>query len=743
MPVLALVSSALIAIDTLVVLPDVEISCGRDAYTAPVFRQAQQVTVTPAVEILNTHAIAPKDVAVSVPNMVMPDYGSAMTSSVYIRGIGSRIDEPVMGMVVDGIPLLDKNLYDFRLQDVRNVEVMLGPQGTLYGRNTMGGIMEINTMLPLDVGGQKVSAYAGYGSANSVEGGVFFSRCESDRFGWSASAIYDRTDGFYTNQYTNKRVDYGHTAGGRIVLDGKPSDNWRLTNIMSVNWVDQGAYPYASAQSGVIAYNHKGAYNRLSLMAAARAVREGRYTWQLSASYQFMRDRMQMDNDYTPASIFTLEQKQLLHGATLDALVRNKDICSWYGFQTGFSAFLKHGTMAAPVTFMRDGIEELILKNANAGIKKAFPKDSLEIDEREFVVGSDFLRLNAGAAIYHQSEFRPLDNLIFRVGLRADVEYVSLDYDSRALVHYRMTALMPKSKAYECARRGNLHDTYLQLLPRVSVQYNFEKSTIYAYAAKGSKAGGFNTQMFSTIIQNSMMFGMMDDMGVHLDGVGDERYTRADVTTYRPESAWTYEIGTHYIPVKGLRLDADVFYMSVKDMQVTVFPEGKTTGRMMANAAKARSFGVETSLRYSWQKGNWSGVLHASYGFTDARFVSFNDGRADYSGNHIPYAPAHTMSALFNLSYNVDRKWLRSVSLTASANGCGQIWWNEQNTMSQPFYALMNLSVELKWKHVRLLLWSKNLTGTEYDVFYFVSMDNAFLQRGKPRQLGVQIGVEF
>jgi outer membrane receptor protein involved in Fe transport len=104
-----------------------------------------------------------KELTAYVPNLYIPDYGSRMTSSVYVRGLGSRIDQPAMGIYVDGVPLLNKNSYDFDLVDIRSISVLRGPQNTLYGRNTMGGVIDIKTLSPLDYEGTRVAVEAGNG----------------------------------------------------------------------------------------------------------------------------------------------------------------------------------------------------------------------------------------------------------------------------------------------------------------------------------------------------------------------------------------------------------------------------------------------------------------------------------------------------------------------------------------------------------------------------------------------------
>ena len=107
------------------------------------------------------------------------------------------------------------------------------------------------------------------------------------------------------------------------------------------------------------------------------------------------------------------------------------------------------------------------------------------------------------------------------------------------------------------------------------------------------------------------------------------RVRHESTTAYRPERDWTFEAGAHLFPVDGLKIDFDVFHIRAYDQQLTVFPNGKTTGRMMTNAARSRIWGAEAALQYRWFNGKWSGIADASYGFTDARFVEFSDGLND------------------------------------------------------------------------------------------------------------------
>ena len=133
----------------------------------PVLRStavASSILGSRAVERRGISAL--KEISSLAPNFYVPDYGSRMTSSVYVRGLGARIDQPVIGMNVDNVPVLNKNGFDAELADIERIEVLRGPQSTLYGRNTMGGVVNVYTLSPLTYEG--VRALAEYGSGNTL-----------------------------------------------------------------------------------------------------------------------------------------------------------------------------------------------------------------------------------------------------------------------------------------------------------------------------------------------------------------------------------------------------------------------------------------------------------------------------------------------------------------------------------------------------------------------------------------------
>ena len=186
-------------------------------------------TLPGAVSILSPQAIATrqidalKDISAFVPNLYMPDYGSKMTSAIYIRGIGARSSGQSIGLYVDNVPYLDKSAFDFELNDIQRIEVLRGPQGTLYGRNAMGGIVNIYTLSPFDYQGTKVTMSMGnYGAAKAKVSQ--YSKI-GENIGISLNGYYDRNDGFFINEYNGTKADKEESAGGRFKLEGYITDH--------------------------------------------------------------------------------------------------------------------------------------------------------------------------------------------------------------------------------------------------------------------------------------------------------------------------------------------------------------------------------------------------------------------------------------------------------------------------------------------------------------------------------------
>ncbi len=726
------VDTAAVAIAPVTV--SVSLKHGDDFHRQPVM--ASSLTVEGVGEGLISE---PKDLSLWVPGLLHADYGSRMTGSIYVRGLGSRIEQPAMGLYVDGVPILNKNNYDFDYFDVRRIHILRGPQGTLYGRNTIGGVIDVQSLSPFDFQGVRFGA--GYGNGNTWQARAAIYRRPSSKFGWSLSAQHRATDGFFTNIYNGSHADSGHSSALRFKVQARLADRWTMENTLSAGLVKQAGFAYApwdeaTGRVGPVDHNDPCSYDRFNFVEGLVFRYSGdRFNLASTTGLQYTDDVMGLDNDFSPRSMFTLRQSQRDHAFTQEITVRSTGDYGGWEWIAGLFGFARRVDMSAPVMFKHDGIDELILGNANAGIHTVFPDADLLIRQQSFPIHSDFRLPSGGVSFYHQSTWE-MGRWSFTAGLRADWEQTAIRYANSAEIDYRFTLTMDDYKPLPVAMSGRRSRSFFEVMPRAAVLFETGAGNLYASVSRGYKAGGYNTQIFSDIVQNRMMNDLMADLGVYFDGA--QSYDVEDAIAYEPERSWNYEIGGHFHALDGrLHIDAALFWIDCRNQQLTVFPPGKGTGRLMSNAGHTRSIGAEATVVYSVRKLRLTG----SWGFTDARFLDYNDGREDYSGNRVPYAPRNTMSVQGEYKIPLRGSLSGDITLGVGVQGAGRIMWNETGTISQPFYALMNATAG--WEHdgFGVSLWGRNLTGTDYNTFYFKSIGRSFVQRGKPLQAGLTLSL--
>ncbi len=716
-------------IDT-VTLDDVSVTAIKQGTTIDLTTAS---TMLDKSEVERNGIVTVRGVSDLVPNFFLPDYGSRMTSTIYVRGLGARIDQPSMGLNIDNVPVMCKENYDFDIADISRVEMFRGPQSTLYGRNTMGGLMNVYTLSPMQWQGTRIIAEMASHMTLKV-GASHYARI-NDKMGIAGGIYYTSTNGQYTNQYNGKKCDWERQGTGRLKLVWQPSSSLMLSNTLSASISRQGGYPYEWVETGQIAYNDTCFYRRTSIMDGLTITKRFD-SWSLSSitSYQYIDDNMTLDQDFTPLPYFTLTQARREHAVTQDVVARGHNSRA-YKWLVGAFGFYRRYKMDAPVTFKDTGIARLIEDHINS-VNPYYP---VVWNERSFVLGSRFTNPTWGVALYHQSSY-DWKRFTFTAGLRFDYEHTSLNHNSETHTGYRVmdaaTGEVFHSNNIDIDDGGSLSKHFTELLPKFSITYHLptaSESSIYASVSKGYKAGGFNTQMFSDVLQQRLM-GIL--------GIG-AAYDINDIVGYKPEKAWNYEIGGHFESTnRRIRGDLALFYIDCRDRQMTIFPDGTTTGRIMTNAGKTRSLGAEVSLNVNFTDNLG---MNLSYGYCDARFIRYNDGKADYKDKHVPYCPQHTLFAQAFYTYNFKggSDWAQSITLDASLKGTGEIYWNEANTLRQPFYALLGSSITLAGKHYSLQLWGQNLTDTRYNTFYFVSISHEFLQRGRERMLGATLRINI
>lgn len=677
-----------------------------------------------------------RDLSVRVPNFFIPDYGSAMSSSPYMRGVGSRSSGQAITLYVDNVPYLEKTAFDFELYDLERIEVLRGPQGTLYGRNSIGGVVNMYTLSPLNYQGLKLSATAGnYGY---LQGKASYYTLLAKNVGLSVGGYVGKHSGFYTNDFTGKKQDAEKTAGGRFKLAWDVSQRLKLNYSADFDYVDQDAFPYGLYDTGTGEtanpnFNDLGHYNRKTLnnSFSMKQVNDD-YIFTLSLAHQFFDDVMNLDQDFLPLSIFTLQQKQKQHMLNSEAVIRSAGIKN-YKWLVGANAFVQEVDMTAPVTFKEDGVKNILQPQLPAG---------MTIKESSYEIPGAFTYKRNGGALFHQSTF---DNLLVQglsltLGGRLDIENkTQLDYDT----HSKMTMQMQRGPQLiempaEAHLVGSVDTTFVAFLPKASLKYEWgNQNFVYASVSRGYKSGGFNVQMISDLVTESLRARP-----------GSPAPDVKSRTMYMPEMSWNYELGLHNTFFdRKLSTEITLFYMDISGMQLTEFV-ATGAGRRLTNAGTSVSKGLELSAEMILGGGFSAAV---NYGFAHATFTNYKDvkmiqGKAtevDYKGKFIPYAPQHTLNGSLNYSRKLENSFLSQVYGTVSYSGVGKIYWHEDNELSQNFYSLVDAKLGVKKNAFGLELWGKNLLNTEYNAFYFESFGNKFFQKGKPLQFGARLTMDI
>lgn len=717
-------------------------------------------------EIEKKHITSVKGLTNVVPNFFMPDYGSRLTSAIYIRGVGSRINNPAVGMYVDDIPYIDKSAFDFNFCDVDRIDVLRGPQGTLYGRNTMGGLIRVYTKNPFLHEGLDVKL--GYATRdNHRYASLFGSRRLSSNFAISAGGYYEGGDGFFHHGVTNEKVDKMQAGGGRLRAIYLPSNGLKFDFTANYDYSDEDAYPYYYTGSldsieanpelkGKISANHRGNYRR-GLLNVGLNTEYITKKWQMNAvtSYQNLNDRMLMDQDFILPDIYTLEQKQKINTLSEEISFRNilspssSSKLKW-NWVAGINAMYQWLKTDAPVTFYDDGIKSMLEDNINSiftGVRKTMPKMpamAIDVTDKQFDVVGNMKTPTFSNALFHQSTLSIGDwNLV--LGARLEYEKQKLNYFSGTDMSYDFNippmmnlAGLKVAPYFE----GELSEDNIMFLPKFAVSYK----SFYASMSKGYRSGGYNIQMFSDLVQAEMKNSMITTINEKSNGMMakfvdvDAMKAVVDINSvsYEPEYSWNYEIGTHLKnKAHTLFLDAAMFYIRTSNQQIAKFAESGL-GRRMVNAGKSESYGAELSLRYK-------NLLSFNYGYTHATFKDYDAGnKVDYSGNYVPFIPQHSfnLNAEYPFALNLKGNSL-SLAIGADYSGTAKMYWTEANNAKQDFYGVLGAHARIDYKDISFTLWGKNLTDANYDTFYFESAKRGFVQKGKPVQFGADLKLHF
>lgn len=626
-----------------------------------------------------------KDLNAYIPNVYIPDFGSSLSTPIFIRGIGSRRINMV-GLYSDGVPLLEGGSIDTDYSDVRSVEVLRGPQGTIYGRGAMGGIINLTSYRPLNYQGTHINLNVGqYGQAG-LSAQTY--QAVNSKLGVSTSANYQHRGGFYTNAYNGEKADKFNNLSGKFALQYR-YNGWDIYGYAQYQNRKQGGYPYAVVDKedklGEVNYNLPSEYNRQLFTSALNIQKRfsNNLVLRSGTSYQHLNDEMVMDQDFTRANMVVAKQYSRKNVWTEEvSLSRNNERYSWVAGVYGFH-----------INSHKD------LDN-NINIPQRLVQDvSIAYGEPSY-----------GLALYHQSSYKITDRLTAELGLRLDWEHSKQDY------YKRTTDYLQQGRTFEETQPAKTIDK--QFTPKASLIYRIgNEHRVYATVLRGYQSGGFNVQ-----------------------------FDRPEEQSYKPEYSWNYELGTHLFFAGGkLQADASVFYIDWKSQQLQQAVQN-LLGSKMTNAGRSKSLGAEFAVAYRPIKAL---NLAASYGYTKASFVEYSEfvqqrqPNASRNGNYIPQVPRHTVAGSAKYTIATNLPWIESIDLGLQYRGLGDIYWNSANTQRQKFYSTVDAQVGFTYQALSIELWGKNLTKADYRPYQFSSQGQTFAQRGLPRCFGGTLRIKL
>ena len=709
-----------------------------------------------------------------VPSFVMPTYGSRLTSSMYVRGIGSRINNPAVGVYYDNIPLMSKAVFNNHFYMLDRVDVLRGPQGTLYGQNTEGGLVRIYSKNPMNYQGTDIRLGIGTGFYRNVE--VAHHHRPSENLAFTVSGFYNGLDGFIDNANFKEKNDKSNEVGGKLRLVFEPTKKLRFDWTADYQYVNQNGFGYGEFGQSYYDTGFPGSaplsttfidvkdpattfmngYKRNMLNTGLNiSCSTEKLLFTSTTSYQFLQDKMDMDQDYMTPDYLRLEQRQKMNALTQEFVLRSHDASRWQHASGLFGSYQWLRTdgpvyfgealtgpigMAIENAMKNSMIQAMLGRFLGQGMTQEQAQQMAQqtVDgmgvtmTAEMAVPEYFHTPQLNLAAFHESNILLADRLRLTLGFRLNYDKVIIDYD--ALAYMNMTGGTAQATAtyhltsYVVDSRSK---SYTQLLPKLGLTYSLDENigNIYVLLSKGYRTGGYNIQMFSDILQT--------DLNAHQqDAIYDVEHTTQDydnieeTIAYKPEESWNYEVGTHLNLFGGMaHFDLALYYMQIRNQQLSVMSPLYNYGRIMTNAGKSHSCGLEMSLRGKAADNALDWGL--TYAYTNAKFDEYED----YKDNYVPFVPQHTFSAMAD--YHIGK-----FTIGANVAGQGKTWWDEANTYSQKLYATLGAHADYDFGP-----WGRNLTDTKYNTFAIQSSaaggTRYFAQKANPLQIGLDVNIHL
>jgi iron complex outermembrane receptor protein len=656
------------------------------------------VTALSSREVTDYRLWNSKDITAIVPNLYSADPGDGRNATG-IRGIATTSYNPAVATYIDGVNQFSLDSYIFQLLDIERIEVLRGPQGTLYGRNAMGGVINIITKQPSNLFSSFAEISVGnYGRQRYSVG--FRAPLVKDKLFIGAAGIYDGRNGYYHNAFTNSSYEDQHSFTGNYYLRWLPAKYWDVTlNVKHVANRNHGPFPlvatdpfaepFVLSQNAVTKMIDNTVNNSLSVAYKAPGFI---FTSQTAFQQNYRYYTTPIDGDFSPLDAITIINN---YGGGWN---KTKTWTQEFKFASPAGGTSPWSWTAGAYLFHND-----------APVKQAthYGRDAAALGspDSNFSTINTTRSTNKGLAFYGQASYALTTGLELTAGLRYDYE----QQRENVLGEYQPDGAPLIVTTPDTSGKTAFH----AWSPKLALNYLVSGSeTVYATYSRGFRTGGL-TQLSSDPAQPPLY-------------------------AYRPEYSNNFELGWKARLLQNrLRVNLSAFYSTIRDAQVPtlVLPDAITVTK---NAGRLNSKGVEAELAATPLKGL---EVNYNFGYTHARYselkLSQNGAIVDLAGKHQVFTPELTSMLAAQYSYPLGR-----LELVARGEWryLGDTWFDLANTIKQPGYSLFNMSAGVKMKNISVLFWERNLTNKRY-ISYAYDFGAAHL--GDPRTYGVTVGLSF
>jgi len=635
-----------------------------------------------------------RDAASYIPNLTLGDFTVRRLTFPYMRGIGSGRNSAAVTTCIDGVPQLSYATANQQLIDIERIEFLRGPQGSLYGRNTLGGTINILPRLPTRESLRTVSVAAGsfgsYDGSFSIQGPV-----GEDKTAASLSAGYSTRDGYNKNDMTGNRIDGRESFSYRAQIYWPDQNQWSFRFSVSGESDRDGDYALADLSSlrtnpYHVSHDYEGSSERDLAQPVFTATYKGdSFDFTSISAFQWWDSKDKTDLDTTPADILRRNSREKQNAWIEELRISSPDASP---LKLGDRVALRWllGTLAFNSQYSQRAYNDY---RAGAVSMLGIPFPYQQHDDADME--------DTGVSLFGQATITFDERVELGLGLRHDYEHRSADLTS----YYSPQIAVPSNT--DASRDFN------QTSPRVSLGYHLSPAILaYVEASKGSKSGGFNAQ------------------------------SPAGHAAFDEETSYSYEAGLKTSWLKNLiTANAAVFITDWDNLQMDV-PAGMASLYYIDNAGKARSQGAELEITVKPGGGFniFGGVGLLSSEFRDGS----TSGGVDISGKELPFAPETTWNAGSEYTQSL---WgqLRGF-IRIEAVGTGSYFYDAINGASQESYTLVNARLGVAAGTWRVEGWIKNIFDKDYVpiAFPYAFASSGYVgENGTPQTFGVSFTRSF